>query len=111
MLEQARGELFRHIGSPLLKLQGEGVVFPVIGLTVSYAGPARYDDLIAIALWITELGAVRLSFGFRISSAEGKTLVEGETRHVCVSLEEKPRRLPKEVGEALRPFFRTSNAP
>jgi acyl-CoA thioester hydrolase len=104
MLEEARGEMLRAAGSPLAQLQEAGVIFPVIGLTVSYLAPARYDDLITIALRITELGAVRLNFGFQIFLAD-KLLAEGETRHVCASLDEKPRRLPKDLAEKLRPFL------
>src|SRR5580700_12042230 len=87
MLEEARGELFRRAGCPLLSLQETGAAFPVIGVEVAYKGPARYDDLLTIQLWITEMRGVRLNFGFRILHAGGKVLAEGQTRHVCVSLE------------------------
>jgi len=106
MLEEARGEVFRRAGSPLRELQEAGVIFPVIGLEISYQAPARYDDLIVIALHITELGPVRLNFGFQISDIDGKQLANGETRHVCASLEEKPKRLPRELAEKLRSFLR-----
>jgi acyl-CoA thioester hydrolase len=106
MLEEARGELFRQAGWPLRELQEAGVIFPVIGVAVSYQAPARYDDVIAISLQIIELGSVRLNFGFQISNADGKALADGETRHVCAGLDEKPKRLPKGVAEKLRPFLR-----
>jgi YbgC/YbaW family acyl-CoA thioester hydrolase len=106
MLEEARGELFRQAGAPLRVLQESGVVFPVIGVAISYQAPARYDDRIVIALQITELGPLRLNFGFQISGPSGQALANGETRHVCANLEEKPKRLPKELAERLRPFLR-----
>ncbi len=106
MLEEARGELFRQAGAPLSRLQEAGVIFPVVAVSVSYAGPARYDDVLAIELFINQLGPARLDFGFQIANAAGKPLVTGQTRHVCTSLEDKPRRLPKELIEQLRPFFR-----
>ena len=38
-------------------------------------------------------------------------VLEGETWHVCTSLEEKPRRLPPELATALAPFVATQPAP
>jgi acyl-CoA thioester hydrolase len=108
MLEEARGELFRRAGCPLLALQAGGTAFPVIGVEIAYQGPARYDDVLTIELWITDLRGVRLNFGFRILHANGTTLAEGATRHVCASLDEKPKRLPHGLGERLAPFLRSS---
>jgi acyl-CoA thioester hydrolase len=108
MLEAARGEFLRQLGSSARQWQEAGVAFPVIGLEISYKAPARYDDLLTLELWVTEMGGVRLNVGFRILSASGALLAEGVTRHVCATTEEKPKRLPQELSEALRPFLRNS---
>jgi acyl-CoA thioester hydrolase len=105
MLEGARGEFFRHLGCPFLGLQEAGTAFPVIGLQMAFKGAARYDDLLTIELRVNEMGGIRLNFGFRILNAGGALLAEGETRHVCASTDEKPRRLPKELLEKLQPFL------
>jgi acyl-CoA thioester hydrolase len=105
MLEEARGELFRRAGCPLLALQEGGTALPVIGVEVAYKGPARYDDLLTIQLWITEMRGIRLNFGFRILHPDGATLAEGETRHICASTDEKPKRLPSGLAERLAPFL------
>jgi acyl-CoA thioester hydrolase len=107
MLEEARGELFRRSGWPLLALQKGGTAFPVIGVEIAYQGPARYDDLLTIELWISEMRGVRLNFGFRILHPDGSKLAEGQTRHVCASLDEKPKRLPGGLTDALAPFLRS----
>jgi acyl-CoA thioester hydrolase len=106
MLEEARGELFRQAGWPMLALQEGGTVFPVIEVRIAYKGPARYDDLLTIQLWLAELGGVRLNFGFRILQLNGSSLAEGETRHVCAGLDEKPKRLPESLRESLTPYLR-----
>jgi acyl-CoA thioester hydrolase len=105
ILEAARGEFFRHIGSPLRQLQETGCIFPVIGVEASYKSPARYDDVLTVEVWITELGGVRLTFGFRILSANTTLHVEGHTRHVCAGIDEKPKRLPKDLAERLQPYL------
>ena len=112
MLEEARGEFFRQLGCPFLGLQEAGTAFPVIGLQISYKGAARYDDLLTIETFLIELGGIRVSFGYRVLNAAGSLLAEGETRHVCASVDEKPKRLPKDLSEKLQPYLRSpSHAP
>ncbi len=106
MLEAARGELFRHAGASLVQLQESGTVFPVIEARIAYKGPARYDDLLTVELWITEMRGIRLNFGFQILHPAGHRLAEGQTLHVCASLDEKPKRIPEELIERLQPFVR-----
>ena len=106
ILEEARGEFFRHLGCSFLGYQEAGTAFPVIGLQISYKGAARYDDLLTIETCVSELSGIRLNFGFRILNASGALLAEGETRHICGGVDEKPKRLPKELVERLQPFLR-----
>jgi acyl-CoA thioester hydrolase len=106
ILEAARGEFFRQAGFALAGLQESGAVFPVIGLELAYKGQARYDDVLTIELWISEMRGVRLSFGFRILHADGRVLTEGETRHVCAGTDEKPRRMPRDLTDRLQGFVR-----
>jgi acyl-CoA thioester hydrolase len=106
MLEGARGEFLRRLGCPALQWQEAGTAFPVIGVEISYKAQARYDDLLAIELWVAELGGARLTVAFRILNPAGALVAEGVTRHVCATTEGKPKRLPKELIEALRLFVR-----
>ena len=110
LVERARGEFFRHLGCPCQQLQDAGTVFPVVGATISYKAPARYDDLLAIELWITEMHGVRLTFAFRIGDAHGRPLVEGEMRQVCADERGRPRRLPADLAARLRPYFHEAPA-
>ncbi|HEY3854918.1 MAG TPA: thioesterase family protein [Verrucomicrobiae bacterium] len=108
ILEYARGGFFRSAGLPLLQLQENGTAFPVIEVKIAYKGPARYDDIVTVNLWINEMKGVRLNFGFQICHASGQVLAEGETRHVCASLDEKLKRLPAELIERFNPFVRAA---
>ena|SRR5688572_8568185 len=105
LLEAARGEFFRHLGRTFLQLQEQGVIFPVIECHMRYRGAARYDDLLTIEIWLTELGRVRHTFSYRVLSQEGRERVEGTTTHACTGLDDKPRRLPEELAAALQPYL------
>ena len=109
LLEAARGEFMRSLGSPVLELQNADCIFPVIEARLCYKFPARYDDLLTIEVWVTAIEKVRLNFGHRVLNQGGKLILEAETFHVCTSREEKPKRLPEEVAEKLKPYLRSES--
>jgi acyl-CoA thioester hydrolase len=106
LLEVARGEFIRSLGGTVLRWQESNMIFPVIEARLRYKFPARYDDLLAIEVWVTAVEKVRLNFGHRILNQNGKLLLEAETFHVCTGLDEKPKRLPEELAEKLKPYLR-----
>ena len=97
IIEEARGELFRAAGLPLLRLQEQGTIFPVIECRLRYHSAARFDDLLQIDAWLVELSGARLTISYRVSREPNQLILEGTVRHVCTSLEEKPKRLPTHV--------------
>ena len=105
LLEAARGELFRSLGTALLALQNADFIFPVIEARLRYSAPARYDDWLTLEVWPTLVERVRLNFGHRILNQAGKLLLEAETFHCCTSREEKPKRLPAELAVKLQPYL------
>lgn len=105
LLEEARGEFFRKVGKTFVELQANDFIFPVVEARLRYKAPARYDDLLTIELWLTELSKLRLNFAGRILNQSGVLLVEAETFHVCTSMEEKPKRAPEELLAFLKPFL------
>jgi acyl-CoA thioester hydrolase len=104
-LEAARGEFIRSLGATVLEWQERDVIFPVIEARLSYKSPARYDDLLAIEVWPTAIERVRLNFGHRIISQDGRLILEAETFHACTGVNEKPKRLPEELAEKLKPYL------
>ncbi len=109
LLEAARGEFMRALGTPVLALQDADYIFPVIEAHLRFKAPARYDDMLTIEVWPTLVERVRLNFGHRILNQDGKLLLEAETCHCCTSRDEKPKRLPPELVEKLQPYLNSSN--
>lgn len=107
ILEAARGEFMRSLGQTVLACQDDDCIFPVIEARVRYKFPARYDDLLAVEVWVTRVEGVRLNFGHRVTNQTGKLILEAETFHCCTSRDEKPKRLPAELAEKLRIHLRT----
>jgi YbgC/YbaW family acyl-CoA thioester hydrolase len=109
LLEAARGEFIRSLGSTVLRWQENDMIFPVIEARLRYKFFARYDDLLAIEVWVTALEKVRLNFGHHILNQNGKLILEAETFHVCTGVDEKPKRLPEELVEKLKPYLKANS--
>src|SRR6266436_5673024 len=105
LLEAARGEFFRELGGTFLEWQQQGIIFPVIECRLRYRNPAQYDDLLTIEVWATFLQGVRVTFAYRIRNQAEILVLEAETAHVCMGLDDKPKRLPVKLQELLAPYL------
>jgi acyl-CoA thioester hydrolase len=110
LLEAARGEFIRSLGPTVRHWQENDVIFPVIEARLRYKSPARYDDLLAIEVWPTLVERVRLNFGHRVINQHGKLVLEAETFHACTGIDEKPKRMPEELIEKVKPLLRPSQS-
>ena len=106
ILERARGEFARSLETPLQNLQDQDLIFPAMEVQLKYLRPARYDEILNIRLWLSELDRVRIRFQYLVErDADKKPILTGSTLHVCTSIHEKPKRIPEELGEKLRAFL------
>jgi acyl-CoA thioester hydrolase len=88
-----------------LEWQERDTIFPVIECRLRYKLPARYDDLLTIEIRPTLMEGVRLNFAHRVTNQDGKLVLEAETFHACTSLNDKPKRVPKELTEKSTPYL------
>lgn len=96
--ERGRTELFREKGLDLGEWEKTGFVFTVSGVEAFYRYPARYNDLIDMETRLIDASHASLTFSHTIRNAEGRLLVEGTVKAVCVSIKTfKPTGMPPEV--------------
>ncbi len=88
-----------------MRWQEEDTIFPVIECRLRYKGAARYDDVLSLEVWLTEVGRVRLDFAYRVLNQKNRELIVGSTFHACTSLSDKPKRLPEDLARALAPYL------
>ena len=110
LLEAARGEFIRSLGSTVLRWQENDMIFPVIEARLRYKFPARYDDLLTIEVWMTRVERVRMNFWHQVFNQDGKLILEAETFHCCTGRDEKPKRLPENLTARLEPFLQRTPA-
>src|ERR1051325_9647132 len=105
IMEAARGEFMRTLGYPLQRLQNEDYIFPVISLRMKFLAPARYDDELEIHLSLKDISRLRLTVHHKITGANSQTFVEAAADHVCTSIHEKPKRMPRELFAACERYL------
>jgi acyl-CoA thioester hydrolase len=75
--------------------EDEGVMLAVAEARCRYSSPARFDEEVIVKTWIPEAGTRMVTFAYEMrAAADGRKLVQGETRHVFCDRELKPCRMP-----------------
>ena len=100
-MEVGRTAFLEALGFPYRRLEEEGVLFSVVEAWCRYLGAARFADRVEVATWVTGLRSRTVIFEYEMTAA-GRTVARGETRLVALGQDRRPRRIPVEVGGALR---------
>ncbi|MBQ3809755.1 MAG: acyl-CoA thioesterase [Kiritimatiellae bacterium] len=95
LFERSRNELMRALGPSYAQMEADGLMLPVIEAHVDYRAPARYDDVLEIAAWLSEAHGVRCKVRNAVLRG-GELLASGWTVHACVDAKSRrPARLPE----------------
>ena len=99
--EVARSEFMRERGLSYRSLEDLGYFLVVAGMEVKYYNPAVYDDLLTIRTNVSNIQSRGVTFEYLILR-DSVLVVQAKTRHICVSSDRKPRRLPHVLIESLQ---------
>ena len=99
--EVGRSEFMREKGLTYRKLEDLGYFLVVAGMEVKYYNPAVYDDLLTIRTSVFSIQSRGVTFEYLVLR-DALTVVRAKTRHICVSSDRKPRRLPHFLIESLQ---------
>lgn len=100
-LEVGRSEFMRTKGLPYRDLEEKGYSLVVTGIEIKYYNPACYDDLLTVRTSISDVQSRGVVFNYTVLR-DGVTIVVGKTRHLCVTAERKPTRMPSFLVEVLK---------
>jgi len=98
--ELGRTGLLRASGHPYRDIEAAGVLLPVVETGSRFLRGAEYDDTIVIHTRVTQLRSRAVTFAYRCLR-DDELLATGFTRHICVTPQNHPRRLPPDVFDAL----------
>jgi acyl-CoA thioester hydrolase len=86
--EMARSEYLRAKGFTYKKIEEMGYYLVVVDLAAKYYNNAGYDDLVIAKTSMPELRSRGLTFHYNVYK-DDTLLVQGHTKHLCISREEK----------------------
>jgi acyl-CoA thioester hydrolase len=99
--EVARSEFMRERGFSYKDLEEMGYCLVVAGMEVKYLNPALYDDLLTIRTTVSDIQSRGVTFNYTIFK-DGITVAQAKTRHISVTADRKPKRLPPSLIEILK---------
>ena len=101
-LEMGRVEWLRSLGISYKSMEENGIMLPVISLSLQYIKPAVYDQLIRVRTRLKKIPTVRISFTYEIEGENGELLVSAETDLAFLDTRSrKPVRPPARLMEKL----------
>jgi acyl-CoA thioester hydrolase len=108
--EVGRSALIRSLGMPYSELEARGILLPVIEVYAKYRKPARYDELLWVESFVTEIPQATLKIEYRICCEDEKNLlVEGYTVHSFLNTSTgKPMRAPSYFVQILEKAMTSS---
>lgn len=95
--EEARTDFLEQIGMPYDKIEEEGILIPVLGVSCKYKSAIRFGDMVCVYLKVTYFNGVRFRVSYQIVGKEnGVVHAVGESEHGFVNRDMVPVRMKKE---------------
>ncbi len=84
--EMGRVEWLRNMGVSYKWMEENGVMLPVVSLSMNYKKPARYDDLLTVKTILKNQTSVKIEFDYEIYNENGELLTTGYSMLVFVDM-------------------------
>jgi acyl-CoA thioester hydrolase len=101
-LEMGRVEWLRSFGISYKSMEENGIMLPVISLSINFIKPAVYDDLITVVTRLKKTPTVRIEFDYEIYNENNDLLARANTVLVFINrVTNKPIRCPDYLLEKI----------
>ena len=84
--EMGRVEWLRNMGVSYKWMEDNGVMLPVVSLSMDYKKPARYDDVLTVKTIFKSQTSVKIEFDYEIYNEKGELLTIGYSMLVFVNM-------------------------
>lgn len=101
-LEMGRIEWLRKLGVSYKKMEDNGVILPVVSLSLNFKKSAYYDDVINVKTQLKKIPTVKIEFDYEITNEQGEIITTASV--VLAFLDKKtnkPVRVPKYILDAI----------
>lgn len=84
--EVGRVEWLRKLGISYKWMEENGIMLPVVSLTMNYKKPARYDELLTLKTILKKQTSVKIEFDYELYNESGELLTTGNSILVFVDM-------------------------
>ena len=103
--EVGRTEWLREFGFTYSNMEKDGIMLPVISLSINYKNSARYDDELKVKTTLKKMPTATIEFDYELVNAEGDLLATGNTVLAFIDMSRnKPTRCPKYLLDKLQNY-------
>jgi len=101
--EIGRVEWLRNKGVSYKWMEENGVMLPVVSLTMNYKKPARYDELLTLKTIMKKMSSVKIEFDYELYNEKEELLTTANSILVFVDMKTgKPIAPPAYISELLK---------
>ncbi|MEP1487295.1 MAG: thioesterase family protein [Algibacter sp.] len=101
-LEMGRIEWLRKLGISYKDMEENGIMLPVVSLSINYKKSVGYDDVINVKTQLKNRPSAKIEFEYEITNENGAILTTASTILVFIDTKtNKPVRAPKYILDAI----------
>ena len=102
-LEIARLEWLNKLGLDYIEIEKNGIILPVVDVSISYKQPARYGDSLRVQVSLKDRPKVTINFDYKVINQFNKLICIAQTK-ICF-LNEKTRKATRCPENILNNFI------
>ena len=100
--EIGRVEWLRNQGISYKWMEENGIMLPVVSLTMNYKKSARYDELLTLKTFLKKMSTVKIEFDYELYNEKEELLTTGNSLLVFVDMKTgKPTSPPQYISDIL----------
>ncbi|WP_179345311.1 acyl-CoA thioesterase [Winogradskyella ursingii] len=103
--EVGRTEWLREFGLTYRRMEADGIMLPVISLSINYKNSARYDDVLKVKTTLKKMPTASIEFNYELTNEKDDLLATGNTILAFIDVEKnRPTRCPKYLLDKLQNY-------
>ena len=102
-LEMGRIEWLRKLGVSYKTMEENGVMLPVISISINYKKSAGYDDVINVKTQLKNIPTAKIDFEYEITNEKGEILTTASTTLVFIDMKtNRPMKAPQYMLDLIK---------
>ena len=84
-MEEARVDFLKQIGWDYARLESEGIISPVVGVSCKYKHSTTFSDTVSISVGVEEYTGIKLKIKYLMKNEKNEIVCEGTSEHCFVN--------------------------